>query len=76
MGKTVVIELKNDMEIKGTLDSVDQFLNLKLTGIQVLNEERYPHMVSQMISNGVVVGEELLCAGLSGTLCTGAQGRS
>jgi len=34
------------MEIQGCLDSVDQFLNLKLSNIQVLNEERYPHMLS------------------------------
>ena len=29
----VTVELKNDIEIKGTLKSVDQFLNLKLDNI-------------------------------------------
>ncbi|KAF8000882.1 hypothetical protein HF325_004671 [Metschnikowia pulcherrima] len=40
----VVVELKNDLEIKGTLKSVDQFLNLKLDNISTVNEEKYPHL--------------------------------
>ena len=32
VGKDVIIELKNDLSIAGTLHSVDQFLNIKLTG--------------------------------------------
>ena len=42
----VVVELKNDISIKGTLKSVDQYLNIKLDDIGVLEEVRYPHMVS------------------------------
>ncbi len=39
------MELKNDMVITGTLQSVDQFLNIKVTDIQVEDVERFPHMV-------------------------------
>ena len=42
----VTVELKNDISIKGTLKSVDQFLNIKLENIQVLDELNYPHLVS------------------------------
>ncbi|GAA5859540.1 hypothetical protein JCM8547_006869 [Rhodosporidiobolus lusitaniae] len=42
----LTVELKNDMAIRGVLKSVDQFLNIKLDNIRVLDEERYPHMVA------------------------------
>ncbi|KAL8690985.1 MAG: hypothetical protein Q9218_003690 [Villophora microphyllina] len=42
----VTVELKNDISIKGTLKSVDQFLNIKLDDIQVLEELKYPHLSS------------------------------
>ncbi|KAI9259995.1 small nuclear ribonucleoprotein LSM2, partial [Helicostylum pulchrum] len=42
----VTVELKNDLAITGVLKSVDQFLNIKLDDIQVVDEERYPHMAS------------------------------
>eukprot|EP01127_Copromyxa_protea_P007317 TRINITY_DN17230_c0_g1_i1.p1 TRINITY_DN17230_c0_g1~~TRINITY_DN17230_c0_g1_i1.p1 ORF type:complete len:100 (-),score=18.89 TRINITY_DN17230_c0_g1_i1:30-329(-) len=45
IGHTVVIELKNDLTIEGTLYAVDQFLNLKLRDIKVRDEEKYPHMM-------------------------------
>ncbi|EGF98554.1 uncharacterized protein MELLADRAFT_113458 [Melampsora larici-populina 98AG31] len=45
-GQEVTIELKNDLAIQGTLASVDQFLNLKLENIKVLDQERYPHMMA------------------------------
>ena len=45
IGKDITVELKNDMNIRGRLESVDQFLNIKLANIQVVDEERYPHMV-------------------------------
>ena len=41
----VTVELKNDVSIRGTLKSVDQFLNIKLEDITVVDELRYPHMV-------------------------------
>lgn len=40
------MELKNDLSICGTMDSVDQYLNIKLTDISVTDPERYPHMLS------------------------------
>ncbi|XP_071510978.1 U6 snRNA-associated Sm-like protein LSm2 [Diadema antillarum] len=46
VGKDVVVELKNDLSICGTLHSVDQFLNIKLTDISVVDQDRYPHMLS------------------------------
>lgn len=44
--KTVTIELKNDLKIKGVLHSVDQYLNCKLQEVEVLNGERHPHLMS------------------------------
>jgi small nuclear ribonucleoprotein (snRNP)-like protein len=43
----VTVELKNDIQIRGTLKSVDQYLNIKLDDIQVVEELKYPHLVSQ-----------------------------
>ncbi|ODV58715.1 Sm-like protein LSM2 [Ascoidea rubescens DSM 1968] len=40
----VTVELKNDIEITGTLKSVDQYLNIKLYDIQTNNEVKYPHL--------------------------------
>jgi small nuclear ribonucleoprotein (snRNP)-like protein len=41
----VTVELKNDIQIRGTLKSVDQYLNIKLDDIQVVEEIKYPHLV-------------------------------
>ncbi|KAK9767452.1 U6 snRNA-associated Sm-like protein LSm2 [Basidiobolus ranarum] len=46
VGQTVTVELKNDLAIIGVLVSVDQFLNIKLDNIQVVDEARYPHMIA------------------------------
>merc|ERR1711911_544850 len=46
VGKDVIVELKNDLSIGGTLHSVDQYLNIKLTDITVTEPEKYPHMLS------------------------------
>ncbi|XP_021948331.1 U6 snRNA-associated Sm-like protein LSm2 [Folsomia candida] len=46
IGKEVVVELKNDLSICGTLHSVDQYLNLKMTEISVTDPAKYPHMLS------------------------------
>lgn len=45
----VTVELKNDLSIKGILKSVDQFLNIKLDDITVLEEVKYPHLVNPQI---------------------------
>jgi small nuclear ribonucleoprotein (snRNP)-like protein len=42
----ITVELKNDLSITGTLHSVDQYLNIKLNNIRVVNQQKYPHMLS------------------------------
>lgn len=39
------MELKNDIAITGTLISVDQYLNVKLVDITVVEGEKYPQLV-------------------------------
>ena len=46
MGKEVAVELKNDVVLTGTLHSVDQYLNIKLTSVRVVNQERYPQLTA------------------------------
>jgi small nuclear ribonucleoprotein (snRNP)-like protein len=41
----VTVELKNDLAINGTLHSVDQYMNIKLDNVKVVNEDKFPHMV-------------------------------
>lgn len=56
-GKTVTVELKNDLQIRGTLVSVDQYLNLKLDAVQVVDKESFPQLLSVrslFIRGGVV----------------------
>jgi small nuclear ribonucleoprotein (snRNP)-like protein len=44
VGKEIAVELKNDVVLTGTLHSVDQYLNIKLTSVQIVNKERYPQL--------------------------------
>lgn len=46
VGREVTVELKNDLAIRGTLHSVDQYLNIKLENTRVVDEDKYPHMVT------------------------------
>ena len=46
VGKEVTVELKNDLALRGELHSVDQFLNIKLHNIHVVDEGKFPHLVS------------------------------
>ena len=46
VGHEVTVELKNDISIRGTLKSVDQYLNIKLDDVSVVEEIKYPHLVS------------------------------
>ncbi|KAG8046516.1 hypothetical protein GUJ93_ZPchr0008g13577 [Zizania palustris] len=46
VGKEVTVELKNDLAIRGTLHSVDQYLNIKLENTRVVDQDKYPHMLS------------------------------
>ena len=46
VGKEIVVELKNDLALRGTLHSVDQYLNIKLLGVQVEDTANFPHLQS------------------------------
>jgi len=46
VGKEIVVELKNDLAIRGTLHSVDQYLNVKLLNVSVEDVAQFPHMQS------------------------------
>lgn len=56
----VTVELKNDISIRGTLKSVDQYLNIKLDNISVLDELSYPHLVSHIIRTPKELGNTRL----------------
>ncbi len=43
--KEVIVELKNDISMKGVLHSVDQYLNIKLNSVEILEQEKYPYLV-------------------------------
>ncbi|KAK0278106.1 U6 snRNA-associated Sm-like protein LSm2 [Friedmanniomyces endolithicus] len=45
----VTVELKNDISIRGTLKSVDQYLNIKLDDISVVEEMKYPHLARDLL---------------------------
>ena len=44
-GKTVTVELKNNLLLKGVLNSVDQYLNVKLDNVEVIEKDKYPQLV-------------------------------
>jgi U6 snRNA-associated Sm-like protein LSm2 len=46
VGQTVTVELKNDLQIRGVLESVDQYLNLKLAACEVVEKERHPQLLA------------------------------
>ncbi|KAI9217343.1 U6 snRNA-associated Sm-like protein LSm2-like protein [Blastocladiella britannica] len=46
VGKEVTVELKNDLCMIGTLQSVDQFLNIKLDNARASDAKRYPHVMT------------------------------
>ncbi len=46
VGQTVTVELKNDLQIRGVLESVDQYLNLKLGACEVVERERHPQLLA------------------------------
>ncbi|RDW60137.1 hypothetical protein BP5796_11743 [Coleophoma crateriformis] len=51
----VTVELKNDIQIRGTLKSVDQYLNIKLDDISVVEELKYPHLNLQSSVKNVFI---------------------
>merc|ERR1712216_847311 len=46
VGKVVIVELKNDLQVKGSLVSVDQYLNVKLDNVSVNDEDQFPHLMA------------------------------
>ncbi|CAK4083328.1 unnamed protein product [Aphanomyces euteiches] len=46
LGKEVAVELKNDVALVGTLHSVDQYLNIKLTDVSVVEDYKYPQLMN------------------------------
>ena len=46
VGKEVAVELKNDIVLTGILLSVDQYLNIKLSNVAVVDVDKYPQLVS------------------------------
>ncbi|KAL0482949.1 U6 snRNA-associated Sm-like protein LSm2 [Acrasis kona] len=42
--KEVIVELKNEVSLKGTLHSVDQYLNIKLNNVEIVDEQKYPYL--------------------------------
>nr|CCA16956.1 6 snRNAassociated Smlike protein putative [Albugo laibachii Nc14] len=46
VGKEVAVELKNDVALMGTLHSVDQYLNMKLMGVSVVESDKYPQLMN------------------------------
>jgi small nuclear ribonucleoprotein (snRNP)-like protein len=57
VGKEVIVELKNDLAVKGILHSVDQWLNVKLENVQVVDKIRFPQLqtVDSLFIRGSVV---------------------
>eukprot|EP01084_Bolivina_argentea_P306018 528726_1 len=45
VGKEIAVELKNDVALTGNLHSVDQYLNVKLTNVKVVDEDRFPQLI-------------------------------
>ncbi len=56
----ITVELKNDLAISGELHSVDQYLNVKLNNVRVLNENKYPHMVSLAWTPSLLQASEIV----------------
>ena len=46
VGKEVAVELKNDIVLTGILLSVDQYLNIKLSNVSVVDVDKYPQLIS------------------------------
>lgn len=47
----ITVELKNEVCIRGTLKSVDQYLNIKLDNAEATDELRWPHLVRYIFAS-------------------------
>ena len=57
VGKQVAVELKNDVSMTGTLVSVDQYLNVKLSNISIVERDRFPQLCA--INNCFIRGSTI-----------------
>lgn len=55
----ITVELKNEVQIRGTLKSVDQYLNIKLDNAEAVDELKWPHLVRFWSVPGKEVEREL-----------------
>ena len=46
VGKEVCVEMKNDVVLTGILMSVDQYLNVKLSNVSVVDAESHPQLAA------------------------------
>ena len=54
VGKEVAVGVKNDLVLMGTLHSVDQYLNVKLTNVTMVDSNKYPQLL--MLQNCFIRG--------------------
>lgn len=59
IGKEVAIELKNDVVMTGVLLSVDQYLNVKLKNVSVVNASAHPQLAA--MKNCFIRGSAVRC---------------
>jgi U6 snRNA-associated Sm-like protein LSm2 len=62
LGHTVIVELKNDVVMKGILQASDDFLNLRLIEIEILNAATFPQLPK--ITQAFVRGSAVSCVHL------------
>lgn len=62
VGNEVSVELKNDLIIRGTLHSVDQFLNIRLTNVRTDDVKQHPYIMS--VKNCFIRGSVVRYVGL------------
>lgn len=62
VGNDVSVELKNDLVIRGTLHSVDQFLNIRLTNVRTADVKQHPYIMS--VKNCFIRGSVVRYVGL------------
>jgi small nuclear ribonucleoprotein (snRNP)-like protein len=57
-GYRIIIELKNNVVMKGIVQHTDNFLNIKLGDVEILNADAFPQMprVSSAFIRGSAVG--------------------
>ena len=57
VGKEVAVEMKNDVVLTGTLLSVDQYLNIKLANVTVVDKDNFPQLsaIKNVFIRGSVV---------------------